>query len=233
MKVGSTTILEFAPTAAQASPPVRGIEAEALFKEAHQRRRRRRWLFATIVSVVVLVVVAVIGGRALYGHNAATANTRPPVSGAYSGDVRFFVEQSAAMAPTLHPGDRISTTTRYAALQRGAVVVFNSPPGVFTGSHAGPQIKRVIGLPGETVSSSGDTIFIDGRPLSEPYLAPGQPFGSQIVTQVIPSGRYFVMGDNRDDTADSRFYGPIPARSIIGIATTIVSPPSRAGPISQ
>jgi signal peptidase I len=233
MKVGSPTMLEFAPTPPQASPPVRGIEPEALFKEAHRRRRRRRWLLATIVLVALLVVVAVIGGRTLYGHNAAAANTRPPARGAYPGDARLYIEQSAAMAPTLRPGDRIRAVTGHAVLQRGDVVVFNSPSGVFPGSHAGPQIKRIIGLPGDTVSASGDTVFINGRPLSEPYLLPGQALGSPIVTQVIPAGRYFVMGDNRTNTADSRFYGPISGRSILAVATTIVSPPSRAGPISE
>ncbi len=233
MKVGSTTLLEFAPAPrTEANPPFRGIEAEALFKEARRRRRRRRWLFAAIGAAVLLVVVAVIGGRAFSGHNAAGANTQPPVSGAYSGDVRFFVEISAAMEPTLHSGDRVNAVTRYPVLHRGDVVVFDPPPGSYRSPVSGPEIKRIVGLPGETISSSGDTVFINGRPLSEPYLSPGQPLGSPIVTQVVPAGHYFVMGDNRDDTADSRYFGPIPARSVIGLVTTIVSPPSRAGPIS-
>ncbi len=233
MKVGSTTFLEFAPTpVATAGPSFRGIEAEALFTEARRRRRRRRWLFAAIVAAGALVVVAVFGGRALYGHSPAGANVRPPVSGASSGHVRLFVEVSAAMEPTLHPGDRISVVTRFAILHRGDVVVFNPPAGAFRGPPVGPLIKRIVGLPGETISSSGDTVFINDKPLSEPYLSPGQPLGTPIVTQRIPAGHYFVLGDNRADSADSRFFGAISARSVIGLATTIVSPPSRAGPIS-
>jgi len=234
MKVGSTTLLEFAPTPpATASPSFRGIEAEALFTEARRRRRRRRWLFAAIVAAVSLVVVAVFGGRALYGHNPAGANTPPPVSGAHPGHVRLFVEVSAAMEPTLHPGDRISVVTRYVVLHRGDVVVFSPPAGAFRGSPVGPLIKRIIGLQGETISSSGDTVFVNDEPLLEPYLSPGQPLVAPIVTQVIPAGHYFVLGDNRADSADSRFFGPISARSVIGLATTIVSPPSRFGPISD
>jgi signal peptidase I len=234
MKAGSTTLLGSVPL--RAGPSVRDIEARALFEEARKRRRHRRRLFAIVIAAVVVAAAAAIGGRALVGHNAATANTEPPTSGAFPGDVRFYVEQSAAMEPTLRPGDRIRVVTRYAGLQRGDVVVFNPPPDSDQGAPLGPgfkipEIKRVIGLPGETISSSGDTIFINGRRLSERYLSPGALPGSPVVTQVIPAGHYFVMGDNRDDTADSRFYGPVPASSVIGVASTIVAPPSRAGPI--
>jgi signal peptidase I len=232
MRVGPTTLLESPRTLPQPGPLASGTPAEALFKEARLRQRRRRWLFAAIVAALLLVVAAIVGGRTLHGH-AAAANTQPPVVGAFSGDVRFFIEQSSAMWPTLLPGDRVSAVTSHAALQRGDLVVFDPPSGAFGSSPQGPEIKRIIGLPGETVSSSGDTVFVNDKPLSEPYLSPGRPLGSPIVTQVIPAGRYFVMGDNRTDTADSRFYGPIPARSVIGLVTAIVSPPSRAGPISH
>jgi signal peptidase I len=235
MKAGSTTLP--GPVLHGAGPSGRDIEAHALFEEARKRRRHRRRLFGAIIGAVVVAAVAVIGGRALVGHSAATANTEPPRSGASSRDARFYVEQSGAMEPTLRPGDRIGVVTRYGVLRRGDVVVFYPPADSSQGAPLGsgfriPEIKRIIGLPGETVSASGATTFINGRPLSEPYLAPGALPGSPVVTQVIPAGHYFVMGDNRDDTADSRFYGPIPARSVIGVASTIVAPPSRAGPIS-
>jgi signal peptidase I len=234
MEVGSPTRLEFPPAPPpSASPPFPGIEAEAIFKEARRRQRRRRALVVTIVAVVVVSVAAVVGGRTLFGHNPAVAKAPPPAGSAYVGGVRFFVEHSAAMEPTLHPDDRISAVTRYAALHRGAVVVFNPPAGAYRGPPVGPLVKRVIGLPGETISSSGNTVFINGRPLSEPYLSPGQPMEGPIATQVIPAGHYFVLGDDRGDSEDSRFFGPIAARSVIGIATAIVSPPSRAGPISD
>ncbi|MGA2519772.1 MAG: signal peptidase I [Acidimicrobiales bacterium] len=231
MRSGSTTLVETAPSPHQAPPPVRGIEAEALFTEARKRRRHRRQL-STAIAAVVAVAVAVTGGIALTRHNPVASNTPPPIGGAHAGGVRFYVEQSAAMAPTLLPGDRISVDTRYASLQRGDVVIFDPPSGVFRPPVV-PEIKRIIGLPGETISASGNTVFVDGRPLPEPYLRRGESIGPPIATQVIPAGRYFVMGDNRTNSADSRFFGPISARSVIGVVTAIVSPPSRAGLISR
>jgi signal peptidase I len=229
--MGSTMLLEFAPTPLQASPPHQGIETEALFREARRRRRRRR-LFAAIAVVVLLVALVVIGGRILSGRALATANAKPPVNSVGSGQVRFFTEQAASMEPTLFPGDRISAINRSSPLQRGDVVVLDPPSSAYQGSSPGPEIKRIVGLPGETISSSDNTVFINGRSLTEPYLTSGAVLTAPIVTQVIPVGQYFVLGDNRADSADSRFFGPIPSASVVGIATTIVSPPSRAGPIA-
>ncbi len=91
------------------------------------------------------------------------------------------------------------------------------------------MVKRIIGLPGETISSSGTTVQINGVPLSEPYLEAADQPGPTIASQVIPPGEYFVLGDNRTNSLDSSYFGPIPSTSIIGTATRIVAPPSRAG----
>jgi signal peptidase I len=138
---------------------------------------------------------------------------------------------SGAMEPTLLIGDRVQAIASHATVRRGDVIVFNPPNPPIPSVPF--QIKRVIGLPGETISSSGDTILINGRPLSEPYLSPSQTLGPSIATQVIAAGHYFVMGDNRTNSYDSRYYGPIPATSIDGIVTAIIAPPSRAGPIAR
>ncbi len=179
------------------------------------------------------MVAVVIGGIARTHHDPVTAGAPPPAGAVHSGSVRFYVEQSAAMSPTLHPGDRLSVDAGFRTLQRGDVVVFDPPSGFFRVPPVVPEIKRIIGLPGETISSSDGTVLIDGRPLSEPYLSRGGAFGSPLATQVVPAGRYYVLGDNRSDSADSRFFGPVAARSIIGVVTAIVSPSSRAGPISR
>jgi signal peptidase I len=93
------------------------------------------------------------------------------------------------------------------------------------------MIKRIVGLPGETISSSAATVLINGMPLLEPYLEQGGAPGPAISNEVIPPDEYFVLGDNRADSLDSSYLGPIPSTSIIGIATRIVAPPSRSGPI--
>ena len=90
-------------------------------------------------------------------------------------------------------------------------------------------IKRVIGLPGETVEGRDGVVTIDGVPLDEPYLkdpsAPIAPFGPIKV----PSHALFVMGDNRSESQDSRFFGPIPTEDVVGNAFVIIWPPSRWG----
>src|ERR1700680_1570087 len=232
MKSSSSLLLEFAPDHPAVRPPQEGTGAQALFREA-RRRRRLRWLLAGIAVAALLAVVVVIGGGSFFGLGAAATNSRPPVSGVDSGHVRFFTEQAASMEPTLRPGDRGGATTRFAVLHRGDLVVFDPPSRFIQGSSVGPSIKRIIGLPGETISASGDNVLINGRLLTQRYLSPGQPLGAAIVTQVIPAGQYFVVGDNRADSADSRYFGPIPAASVVGVATTIVAPSSRAGPVSR
>ena len=131
------------------------------------------------------------------------------------------------LLPTLRVGDRIVATTRYRSIQQGDVVIFHAPIGAWPAG----KIKRIIGLPGQTISSDGATVLINGHRLDEPYLTWRQDPGPPIVTQVIPAGHYFVMGDNRSGTADSRDYGPIPATSIVGIVTRIIAPASRVGPV--
>jgi signal peptidase I len=95
-------------------------------------------------------------------------------------------------------------------------------------------IKRVIGLPGETVSARDNQIFIDKNDgagpvaLDEPYLPEGT-ITNDFQGTPIPEGEVFVMGDNRDDSRDSRFFGPIPESDIVGRAFLRVWPPSEIG----
>ncbi|HEY7947355.1 MAG TPA: signal peptidase I, partial [Acidimicrobiales bacterium] len=75
--------------------------------------------------------------------------------------------------------------------------------------------KRVIGLPGDVISSKEGRVYINGRPLHEPYLVPGT-VTTDITMQKVPPHEYFVMGDNRSDSQDSRFFGPISRSLIVG-----------------
>jgi signal peptidase I len=204
-----------------------GLAADALFKEA-RRRRRLRWLVGILIVVVVLAVAAAIGTA--YGSSGGAAPRRHASAGAASGGVRVYAVKATSMEPTLVPGDHVEVTEDTGVLERGALVDFTLPTRFQTPGND-TMIKRVVGLPGETISSSGGTVLINGRPLSEPYLESGAAAGPAIANQVIPSGEYFVLGDNRSDSLDSSFFGPIPSTSIIGIATRIVAPPSRAGAI--
>ena len=104
-------------------------------------------------------------------------------------------------------------------------MVFRRAPGDHDTEY-GDLVKRVIGLPGETISSTGDTILIDGQPLAQPWLPKLTGICSQaaadIPTTTIPAGQYFVMGDCRGDSSDSRAWGTVPAANIIGKVTVVV-----------
>jgi signal peptidase I len=200
-----------------------GLQADALFKEA-RRRRRSRWLFGILIAVVVLAVAAAIGTA--YGFSGGAAPGQHALGGAASGGDDVYTVKATSMEPTLVPGDQVEVTGGTGVLQRGDLVEFKLPTRFQTPGND-TMIKRIIGLPGETISSSGATVLIDGRPLSERYLESGAAPGPAIARQVIPPGEYFVLGDNRSDSLDSSFFGPIPSTSIIGIATRIVAPTSR------
>ncbi len=139
--------------------------------------------------------------------------------------VQAFVVPSPSMTPTLDPGDRIIVDKLSSTIHRGDIVVFYRAPG----DHD-PQypilVKRVVGLPGETISQRGSTIYIDGAPLAQPWLPHltgicASP-GKAVPTTKIPSGQYFVMGDCRGDSDDSRYWGTVPMSNIIGKVTAIV-----------
>lgn len=139
---------------------------------------------------------------------------------------------SLSMAPTLEVGDRVVVNRlsfQLGEIERGQVIVFSRPPGQV--GQAEHLIKRVIGLPGDTVSVSNGHIWIDGNRLSEPYLAQEESSeprtaaipgcvndGGSRTECVVPAGSVFVMGDNRRGSVDSRVFGPIDQESIVGRA---------------
>lgn len=96
--------------------------------------------------------------------------------------------------------------------QRGDVVVLRPPQVVSEGDEF---IKRIIGLPGETIKISSGHVYINGKLLNEPYIASdvitqGGPFLADNVDYIVPTGLYFLMGDNREHSSDSRYWGPVP-----------------------
>jgi signal peptidase I len=144
--------------------------------------------------------------------------------------VETFYIPSGSMTPTLLTGDRIVVDKLPWVrdnIHRGDIIVFRRVA-------ADPQVqdadlvKRVIGLPGETISSKGDTIYINGKPIAEPWLPklkgaysePGHQACYQrafhIKATYIPPGHYFVMGDCRAISYDSRYWGTVPAANIVG-----------------
>lgn len=141
-----------------------------------------------------------------------------------------FSVPSGSMTPTIAIGDRILVDKAffdYHGLRAGAIVVFQRPPRDTLGTCAGPEVgdlvKRVVGLPGQTVSSVGNTVLINGRPLAEPYLPKGTALGRPILPAVhVPAGQYFVLGDNRANSCDSRYWGTIAGSSIVGRVVAVI-----------
>nr|WP_225423671.1 signal peptidase I [Agrilactobacillus yilanensis] len=132
--------------------------------------------------------------------------------------------QGPSMQPTFETGDRI-IAYRHGKVERGDVIVLKAPdePGAY-------YIKRVIGMPGDTVSSKNDTTYINGKKYSEPYLTaykkkltPGTLYTTNFTLKSlgmgnkVPKGEYFVMGDHRDVSKDSRMIGYIPKDSVVGV----------------
>ena len=150
---------------------------------------------------------------------------------------------SSSMEPTLHcarPGawclaasnDRILVNRLAYDLEspkRGQIVVFTAPP---TTAKCGPGdsgstfVKRLIGLPGDTVSERNGFISINGKPLAEPYVDPALR-DHKSGTWHVPAGRYFFLGDDRVHSCDSRVWGSVPRRSLIGPVLLTYWPPDR------
>ena len=152
-----------------------------------------------------------------------------------------FYIPSDSMVPTLKTNDRVivnKLSYKLHPVHRGDIVVFKTPKGP-NGEPIDPTIKdlikRVIALPGETVSAQGGKVYIDGRPLDESYLPAGtvtdcSRFNSSCFPKdPLPADEYWVMGDNREGSRDSRYFGPISKNEIVGRAFLRVWPLSRIG----
>jgi signal peptidase I len=111
---------------------------------------------------------------------------------------------------------------------RGDVIVFETPAKARPQCGAGGTfVKRIIGLPGETWSMRNGFVFINGKRLDEPYIKPGRRDRESYPPQKVPLGSYFMMGDNRAQSCDSRRWGPLPQDNLIGKVFAVYWPPNR------
>ena len=151
--------------------------------------------------------------------------------------IQAFYIPSKSMDPTLEVGDRLlvnKCSYRIHDVNRGDIVVFERPEGET--EKIKDLVKRVIGLPGETVTISDNHVLINGNVLDEPYLPEGtqtQNVGTYPCPPSnpcqIPEGHVWVMGDNRIDSKDSRYFNSIPESKIVGRAFFRVWPLGRIG----
>lgn len=133
--------------------------------------------------------------------------------------LQAFYIPSSSMVSTLNIGDRVlvnKLSYRLHDVHRGDLIVFSRPEGE-ADSAISDLIKRVVGLPGDVVEGQNGRVLINGEPLDESYLDEGVTTGDFEAIEV-PAGHLFMMGDNRGDSRDSRFFGPIPEDSVVGRA---------------
>lgn len=138
----------------------------------------------------------------------------------------------ASMEPNFHNGEYILTNKMLLKLRdpiRGDVVIFKSPRNKEV-----DYIKRVLGLPGDRVKLEANTFYVNDQKVEEPYLTPGVTiFGGSFLREgeeiSVPEGTYFVVGDNRPHSSDSREFGPIAKEDFIGVAILRYWPFSQFG----
>lgn len=185
-------------------------EKEFLDPTPSEPQKKKR-LFAALVSVVVVLALAVTCALLLREYVFTS-----------------FIVNGASMSPTLNGGDGDIPDdgdklilNRIADIDRGDIIVFTYDWGsAESNPHA--LVKRVIGLPGDAVEIRGGVLYLNGEPQREDYIAEEMNSLYDGFSVTVPDGYYFVMGDNRNNSSDSRDIGCIPQEKVIGKCFLIV-----------
>lgn len=180
--------------------------------KATRKRSRWRWVVGALGVVAVLALVV-----------TALAATFPPIRNVVGNVARPLTSRpfhvlGPSMEPTYRSGQTVLVQD-YASTdpQRGDVVIFHPLENAQL-----PSMKRVVGLPGERVRVEAQgAVTINGAPLHEPYIKTGgNPLG--VIAVTLGLGEYFLLGDNRPNSFDSRSFGPIPRADIVGKVVGVV-----------
>lgn len=153
--------------------------------------------------------------------------------------IRTFVAEaryipSSSMEPTLLINDRLiieKITYRFHKPQRGDVVVFNATEALLQENLKDAFIKRIIGLPGDEVKVRNGEVIVNNKILKEPYIKEAPDYDYGPVT--VPADQYLVLGDNRNNSYDSHYWGFVPREKFIGRASIRFWPPERMGLIDE
>ncbi|MDE3077843.1 MAG: signal peptidase I [Chloroflexota bacterium] len=169
---------------------------------------KNRGAFREIVETLILTALIFFGVRVL---------------------VQNYKVEGYSMEPTLQDSQYLIVNKvglHFSQLQRGDIIVFRYPL-----DPTKSFVKRVIALPGDSVEVRDGKVSVDGQVLKEPYL--NAPTRGYFPRTVVPAGDYFVLGDNRNNSSDSRAWGPLPANDVIGRAWVSYWPPNEWGVVRE
>lgn len=152
--------------------------------------RRRLWLYIGIALILVISIFFI-----------------------FDSFYAYYRVNGSSMAPTLQDGEVYRVSKRESSIHRGDIIVFRLKKENLS------YTKRVIALPGEKVAVRDNHVYINEHKLSEPYLQKHSDI-HDIKTVEVPPGHFYVLGDDRVESYDSRHFGPIPQTSVIGILQT-------------
>jgi signal peptidase I len=193
-------------------PPTLEIDETPPLPVSKRRSRQR-----SVIEWLIVIVVAVLVSLLIRTYVFQT----------------FFIP-SGSMEPTLHIGDRIivnKLSVELGTIHVGDILVFKAPKAVATdcGDTVADLVKRVIGVPGDTLYSKGNTIYVNNEPLKQPWTHVADIGVKTIKPTYVTKNHYFMMGDNEPNSCDSRYWGLIPRSAVIGKAFVRIWPLSRLG----
>ncbi|HEY1826263.1 MAG TPA: signal peptidase I [Acidimicrobiales bacterium] len=191
------------------SPDVEEAPAEPIVKTRSTKRALAEWGIVVVVALVISLLIRTFVFQT------------------------FFIP-SGSMEPTLQIGDRIvvsKLSVEFGTIHTGDIVVFKAPKAVAAdcGDNVADLVKRVVATPGQTIWSTGNTIYVDGKPLQQPWTHVPIIGPKPIAKTHVSANHYFMLGDNEDDSCDSRYWGLVPRSSIIGKAFFRLWPFKRIG----
>ncbi|WP_084024037.1 signal peptidase I [Vulcanibacillus modesticaldus] len=135
----------------------------------------------------------------------------------------IVIVSGPSMEPTLHNGERLilnKIVYKIHPPERGDIIVFHA-------TETDDYIKRVIGIPGDKIEFKNNQLFVNGQPVEEPYL--GDVYTGDISPFTVPDETLYVLGDNRNNSSDSRIFGPVAIDKVVGRVKIVIWPLNKLG----